>query len=460
MNAIYKVIWNDAIRQYQVVNELCRSRRKACSVKAVHTERTSDSATSSLKIGAALVGAIAVMGAGMTAYAEDLPLDFVDGTFDTDGGTLNDPLQFGLEDVPNFPTSNQFFVLNGKDFRAGTSNISSQDSDGIIGNLLQIPSQVDLPNGKIKIVDDAGAVLYDGSKEASRFEIAGSDANLYYKFNVNFTGGEGKSLIYTLNRELTRIDLTGNQSSQYGLVVFGGAADETSSNLTDLDVAITGTGDIQFAFTNQQGGEDANMGYLYLNTDSNILDDGVAEEQASTYTGKTYVGNVGGDPNGKAVTVIFGKNNAFGSTSNLYIHDDSSVWFADKDLKTRHTQTVGGLTGEGELNFGNAAEVTLKQTSTGNGYTDTNNGVVRVDNAFTGASADGGGAVFNIDLSALKLNVADPVRGSDSVYEIFFTDQPQKDAYTGLITLTGGAVTAYNQNHHRISRVLPIPTPI
>lgn len=431
----------------QPQKELCRSRRKACSVKAVHTERTSDSATSSLKIGAALVGAIAVMGAGMTAYAEDLPLDFVDGTFDTDGGTLNDPLQFGLEDVPNFPTSNQFFVLNGKDFRAGTSNVSSQDSDGIIGNLLQIPSRDYLPNGKIKIVDDAGAVLYDGSNEASRFGIAGSDANLYYKFNVNFTGGEGNSLIYTLNRELTRIDLTGNQSSQYGLVVFGGEADETSSNLTDLDVAITGTGDIQFTFTNQQGGEDANMGYLYLNTDSNILDDGVAEEQASTYTGKTYVGNVGGDPNGKAVTVIFGKNNAFGSTSNLYIHDDSSVWFADKDLKTRHTQTVGGLTGEGELNFGNAAEVTLKQTSTGNGYTDTNNGVVRVDNAFTGASADGDGAVFNIDLSALKLNVADPVRGSDSVYEIFFTDQPQKDAYTGLITLTGGAVTAYNQNH-------------
>ena len=447
MNAIYKVIWNDAIRQYQVVNELCRSRRKACSVKAVHTERTSNSATRSLKIGTALVGAIAAMGVGMTAYAKNLQLDYVDGTFDTDGGTLNDPLQFDLGDVPNFPTSNQFFVLNGKDFRAGTSNISSQDSDGIIGNLLQIPSRDYLPNGKIKIVDDAGVVLYDGSNEASRFGIAGSDANLYYKFNVNFTGGEGNSLIYTLNRELTRIDLTGNQSSQYGLVVFGGEADETSSNLTDLDVAITGTGDIQFAFTNQQGGEDANMGYLYLNTDSNILDDGVAEEQASTYTGKTYVGNVGGDPNGKAVTVIFGKNNAFGSTSNLYIHDDSSVWFADKDLKTRHTQTVGGLTGEGELNFGNAAEVTLKQTSTGNGYTDTDNGVVRVDNAFTGASADGGGAVFNIDLGALKLNVADPVRGSDSVYEIFFTDQPQKDAYTGLITLTGGAVTAYNQNH-------------
>lgn len=90
MNAIYKVIWNDAIRQYQVVNELCRSRRKACSVKAVHTERTSNSVTRSLKIGAAVVGAIAAMGTGMNAYADDLLLDFADGTFDMDGGTNND----------------------------------------------------------------------------------------------------------------------------------------------------------------------------------------------------------------------------------------------------------------------------------------------------------------------------------------------------------------------------------
>ncbi len=86
---------------------------------------------------------------------------------------------------------------------------------------------------------------------------------------------------------------------------------------------------------------------------------------------------------------------------------------------------------------------------------------MRVDNAFTGASANGGGAVFNIDLSELKLNTTDPVRGSDSVYEIFFTDQPQKDEYTGLITLTGGAVTAYTTKIiHRISMVLPILTPI
>lgn len=63
MNAIYKVIWNDAIRQYQVVNELCRSRRKACSVKAVHVESTlgARSVVSSLKRGAVVAGSALTM---------------------------------------------------------------------------------------------------------------------------------------------------------------------------------------------------------------------------------------------------------------------------------------------------------------------------------------------------------------------------------------------------------------
>ena len=63
MNAIYKVIWNDAIRQYQGVNELCRSRRKACSVKAVDIESVSGAHffVSSLKRGAVLAGSALTM---------------------------------------------------------------------------------------------------------------------------------------------------------------------------------------------------------------------------------------------------------------------------------------------------------------------------------------------------------------------------------------------------------------
>ena len=70
MNAIYKVIWNDAIRQYQVVNELCRSRRKACSVKAVHT----DGFGRSLKRSVLATAAAVAMMAGGAAYAADITL--------------------------------------------------------------------------------------------------------------------------------------------------------------------------------------------------------------------------------------------------------------------------------------------------------------------------------------------------------------------------------------------------
>lgn len=84
MNAIYKVIWNDAIRQYQVVNELCRSRRKACSVKAVHTETASGShsVVSSLRRGALIAGTTLAMltawgGTGSFVYNQSRLFDLL-----------------------------------------------------------------------------------------------------------------------------------------------------------------------------------------------------------------------------------------------------------------------------------------------------------------------------------------------------------------------------------------------
>lgn len=76
MNAIYKVIWNDAIRQYQVVNELCRSRRKACSVKAVHTDGAGRSLKRSVLATAAatLIGSAAILGVPGSVWADDFNL--------------------------------------------------------------------------------------------------------------------------------------------------------------------------------------------------------------------------------------------------------------------------------------------------------------------------------------------------------------------------------------------------
>lgn len=85
MNAIYKVIWNDALRLYQVVNEMCRSRRKACSVKAVHMEGSGRTLKRSVLATAAAV----TMMAGGGAFAMDLPGMVID----LGGGRVTTELQ-------------------------------------------------------------------------------------------------------------------------------------------------------------------------------------------------------------------------------------------------------------------------------------------------------------------------------------------------------------------------------
>lgn len=85
MNAIYKVIWNDAIRQYQVVNELCRSRRKACSVKAVHIKSSSRGIFHALKLGT-MAGVLGLLTLGSPVLAADYYVP--EFTWSLGGGTI------------------------------------------------------------------------------------------------------------------------------------------------------------------------------------------------------------------------------------------------------------------------------------------------------------------------------------------------------------------------------------
>ena len=364
-------------------------------------------------------------------WAENYPLNFANGAIDLGG----EPTQSEIPEIPieKVPGSDEYFVLNSSAFQVSTGNLSAQDTNNSVANLGYVVSSTPPALGGILIQDQEGKTLYDSKDNTDRFKVSGADGIFSYKLMTSLST-VGNSWDFKLNRELTHIQLT--QQQGLGVKVFGGSADVNSSELADLDVAIGGTGNVHFAFTDQQAvGGDVEMGYLYLTTDSAILADNVEGEDASTYTGKTYVGNV--DGSGKDITVVFGKNNAFGQTSNLEVHRGSSVWFADKDQNQGHTQTVGGLTGFGQLNLGSAAKLTLDQNSTENGYADTETRTVRIANSFTGS----GNAVFNVDLSDLKTGQEDPV------YEVFFTDKPVDNEFTGLITLTGAALTAHNDTY-------------
>ena len=139
MNAIYKVIWNDAIRQYQVVNELCRSRRKACSLKAVHTDGTSRGIFRALKVGA-LAGTLSLLTLGTSAWAA--PYDVPQFTWSLGGGQITsgtfDP---GINALPDVGSDERIVVdLSKVNFTDITRLIYGQDEISSLVPLIGVDS--------------------------------------------------------------------------------------------------------------------------------------------------------------------------------------------------------------------------------------------------------------------------------------------------------------------------------
>lgn len=429
MNAIYKVIWNDALRIYQVVNEMCRSRRKACSVKCVHApDSIRRSRTIISRSALAALGGSFLLAAALPAAAADytLPENF---HVDLAGGSINYET---VTDGTALPVTGEQYTLDYSQFSlSNTSGIAQMDENSKAGVLLRFPREYlsgGLYGASIVITGIPDSGDYDSSKSGARFAYSADSADLYFKLGLNDEGDYEDPENYramVLTRQLTRIDLKQTLAVEAGSDV----PDANERNWTDLSSAITGDGNISYVFNGTEA--DVRTGYIYLN--ELVIDDLLDIEKESTYTGTTSVGT-GGD---KDVVVVFGKDNAFGKTSNLEVREGSEVWFADReDAEERHVQTVGGLTGSGTLDFGasddsvKAAEVWLHQTSSGSGdvYEDAGqNRYVAIDNVFTSS----GGGVFHVEF-------ADDVEGA----EVLFTNAGSD--YKGLITIQDAALTAYN----------------
>ena len=419
MNAIYKVIWNDAIRQYQVVNELCRSRRKACSVKAVHTDGAGRSLKRSVLATAAatLIGSAAILGVPGSVWADDFNLgDYApDIEINIGTGAVNNgeppKVDFSL-----LPGSNETIYINQSAFTGFASNIFNQEERTPPLYLLE--------------TTDSGAMVSD-----INLSILGADgqpldltnnhlgttgtADFYYTFD-NTRIVDGFLYVY---RTLNCIDLT----SQAG---YGQVFDVSDSKGADLKAAITGEGNITFSYNST--GEGGDPGHLTLSNPDN----------ANAYTGRTFVGyNSQGDES-SPVNIYFGKDGALGSTigtEQLQIAAQSAVHFGGENDNEAYTQTVRGLSGSGLLHLGTQATLTLNQSSSDTGLVPDGAGQIIISNRYAGSgtynAANGSysGSVFNVNLS-------DEVAG----YELVFTDTASD--YTGLINLTNAAVTAYDKD--------------
>ena len=425
MNAIYKVIWNDAIRQYQVVNELCRSRRKACSVKAVHTESASGShsVVSSLKRGALIAGTTLALLTAWAGAAQANPVN-ISGSFTWNIGTnlitgADDPVfdlsNTPVEDLPGEDEVFRVYIGENTTLIGFSENIQNQDESSTAGLIY-------VPDGYFQQWNPSSLVFNINGQDTNELTEGTTLADFTYalKGNWDFSEDENGRLMVGLSRQLRTIAL----KSQIGVGQHISASEQESA---DLSASITGSGNISFGFTAQNEGQE---GWL-------ILNDFEDAQSANDYTGSTWVGYNDQGQASDSVHLIFGKDKAFGNTNLLNVHENSEVRFGGMEGDQAYTQTVGGLSGAGTLALGSAAQLTLAQ-SVQQGIIDNESDKIAIQNDITGTGATGStsGAVFNIELS-----------GEVGGYEVVFADQDvDGEDFTGLITLKNGAVTAYRDD--------------
>lgn len=133
---------------------------------------------------------------------------------------------------------------------------------------------------------------------------------------------------------------------------------------------------------------------------------------------------------------FFGKTEAFGNTLNLNVESDSEVFISGESKTEDYSQRVHGLQGEGLIDLGTRANLELAQSGKTTGNYDDAEGVIRIDNKFTGSgntTDPASGAWFDIKLSS---DVAgDIVRFSNDASD-----------YTGVIALTDATIEGYDAN--------------
>lgn len=423
MNAIYKVIWNDAIRQYQVVNELCRSRRKACSVKAVHTDGTSRGIFRALKVGA-LAGTLSLLTLGTSAWAA--PYDVPQFTWSLGGGQITsgtfDP---GINALPDVGSDERIVVdLSKVNFTDITRLIYGQDEISSLVPLIGVDSSYVTGWG----LDAPPPLVFEDANGDRTTEYTASTgfANFKYSLGAGWTQSNNQWVI-GLTSQLTEIELTSQDNWQ--------SIDAGETSDVDLSAKITGAGNVTFGF-NATG--EVNEGWLTLNSDAETDE----FKQVNDYTGVTRVGYTVAGSESDPTHLVFGMTEAFGDTSMLMVSSNSEVRFGGINGDKAYTQTVGGLSGTGTLDLGSAAHLTLNQSvvqGVTSAPTTSEPGKLGILNNIlgTGATNPESGAVLNVVLD-----------GAVKDYEVVFTDQnvtvtdDQVD-FSGLITLTNSAVTAY-----------------
>ncbi len=409
MNTIYKVIWNDALRVFQVVNELTRNRGKKTSVSRIVTPNQSlsricqsDSVGSFQKAGIVAAISSAILAFPIAGHAAEYMVEGL--TWEIGNNSL-----LGTPTLQGNPQPGDTLVLR-LDVTTPAQGGDLYFQDNIVSNA----GVVDLSSLGIDDWTGINVVLEVNGVRDNTFVI--EEANADFHYTSLLSGGNGR---WYLERTLHQIVLKTDLSIDV-------AANDNPENI--LNAELTGSGNVQF-----QIADDNERGWLTIGDES--------DDVSNNYTGKTTVGGEGSAP----VTIVFGETDAFGGTANLDVAAGSDVKFGGWDDNKNYTQTVHGLTGLGQLNLGSAAKLTLHQTSTATGHVEGTQ--IQIDNQISGS----GDALLAIDLTSHEEGETSQTEG----YEVVFTDDPATTGnFTGTISLKGGFVTAFDNEAGNVNEII------
>ena len=413
MNAIYKVIWNDAIRQYQVVNELGCS-KKHCSEGAVHSEVNS-SASSSARIrrGLAAVGTAALLMAGMghadCAFA---------GTYTFNGNLyLNSQNVFNVDQFTpdsDGDTAIDKIVVIGDVYLGDEFNVRTLDETVISAR----------PFFDINSMDDYSVSL--------DVEWDWTQVSTYNKEDKTFTAkNKEETAEYTIGRTRELEDLLGVQVTKIkfidGQTVIQ-AALETNQIVGDQALSAQLTGEHGVIFNRPS---ETSQALLLLNS-----------QVESNYTGQTTVSD--------SVTIRFGADNSFGQTSKLTLSPSGTLELNGYD------QIVKELSGTGTIDFSHTGKGTLDAPKNDISILTLSQSVpgeenqITISNLFVGTEEGSSGAgQFNIELS-------DDAAGNEVVFnnaaQASSVDSTNK--FEGEIHLQNGWMTAYKNDNNNINNIL------
>lgn len=455
MNAVFKVIYNEALKVFQAVNEMTRSRgKRASSGLGGQTAQSSGKGFSAHLSGvAASLVAAGFMGAAPASAAEN-PLNVV-GSITISGEETYDGIQSEQNDAVLQIDKGGRLVIQGK----GTSTFVASLKDGSSGG-----GELILDNSRLKVTDNdgtnfSGTIRLQNGSEVDVVHLTGltgtgtgtivvddgskligdgrKDSNFHIQVNAKLSGENGRIVLTQGGGSSIKLSNAANDFRGFFSLKNG------SLEWTDGAAKFFSETETEFTDVNLVASSDVTFKSLKFNGESNInLRNGntlaIADNKPLTLSGKTYIYGsgivnalltgggsllIGDGVNAAAVTLSATGPHTY--DGNITVDSGSSLHVAGDISSNRGIEVAGTLNMEGDYQ-NSSSTITIK---------------------------DGGKATFNSPNAVIKVGTLNVESGGTLNLQGYATTGSLSGSGTIVLGNAFGLTVRYQGNQNEVLKI-------